>query len=370
MQKTPFNARHRQLGAKMVGFSGWEMPLFYEGIIPEHRRVRQAVGVFDVSHMGEFRIRGAGAEAFLDHMVTNRVAGMEDGQALYTALCYDHGGTVDDLIVYRLGPGDYMVVVNASNIAKDFAWLQEHLDGMSKGGTSNKPTTLEDVTHSTALLAVQGPKAPELIGRVAEAAVDDIAYYHFRRGRIAGEEATIARLGYTGEDGYELMFGAAGAEKVWAALERAGQDLGLGPAGLGARDTLRFEAGFCLYGHELTESVSPLEAGIGFAVKLDKGDFVGGEALRRLKGSGVPRHVVGVQMEGSRIARQGSVARRNGEEIGEVTSGMYSPTLDGPYALALVRRQAVSRGERVELVIRDQEFPGRIVDKPFYRRPH
>jgi aminomethyltransferase len=363
MFRTPFHAIHRRLGAKMVDFSGWEMPLLYEGIIPEHRQVRQAVGVFDVSHMGEFQIRGAGAEAFLDRMVTNRVAGMADGQALYTALCYEHGGTVDDLIVYRRGTGDYLMVVNASNIEKDFSWLQDHLaDG------ARAQVELKDISQDTALLAVQGPRAPELVGRLAGAPVEDIAYYHFRRGRVGDAEALIARLGYTGEDGYELMFAASAAEKVWERLEAAGADLGLKPVGLGARDTLRFEAGFCLYGHELTENVTPLEAGIGFAVKLDKGDFVGGEALRRLKAAGMPRQLVGVAMEGSRIPRQGCALRRDGDEIGEVTSGMYAPTLEGAYALALVRRGIGRPDDPIEVMIRDQGFPARIVDKPFYRR--
>jgi aminomethyltransferase len=359
VHETRLNAIHRQLGAKMVDFSGWDMPLFYEGIIPEHRAVRQAAGMFDVSHMGEFRIRGGEAEAYLDRMVTNRVAGMADGQALYTALCYENGGAVDDLIVYRLAPGDYTMVVNASNIEKDFAWLVEHrIPGVE----------LENVSEETALLAVQGPRSAELVALAAGAASADIAYYHFRRMSVFGVEATVARLGYTGEDGFEIMFGAEGAEQVWGELLRVGRGLGLVPTGLGARDTLRFEAGFCLYGHELTAETGPLEAGIGFAVKLDKEDFIGAEALRRQKEVGVPRRVVGVKMDGSRIPRQACKVRRDGSAIGEVTSGMFSPTLDGAYALALVQSGTVRPGDAVEVLIRDRGFAGRIVSKPFYKR--
>ena len=365
MQRTPLDAIHRERGAKMVDFSGWAMPLLYEGILPEHRAVRTAVGVFDVSHMGEFRVRGPGAEAFLDRMVTNRIAGLAGGQAAYTAMCYEDGGTVDDLIVYPLGAGDYLMVVNASNIDKDFAWLRDHLPPAG--------VELEDASAATALLAVQGPRAPELVARGAGAPVDDLAYYHFRRGKVWGADALIARLGYTGEDGFELMIAAGAAEAVWQGLFRDGADLGLRPAGLGARDTLRFESGFCLYGHELTAAVSPLEAGIAFAVKLDKEDFVGGGALRRQKAAGPPRRLLGLRMEGARIPRQGSTVRRNGDTIGEVTSGMYAPTLDGAYALALVRRGTggaamAEAGEPVEVAIRDQVFPARIVDRPFYRR--
>jgi aminomethyltransferase len=342
----------------MVDFSGWDMPLLYDGILPEHRAVREAVGLFDVSHMGRFAVRGSGAEAFLDHMVTNRIAGIPDGQAVYSALCYENGGTVDDLIVYRAGPGDYLMVVNASNAEKDFAWLREH-----------RPpgVELENISGRTALIAVQGPRAPELVGRAAGARVDDIGYYRFRRGRIFGRDAVIARLGYTGEDGYELMVDAQEAEAVWRGLLKGGSDLGVHPAGLGARDTLRFEAGLCLYGHELTAEIGPLEAGIAFAVKLEK-PFVGVEALRRQREAGVPRRVVGLRMDGQRIARQGSAVFSAGKSIGEVTSGMFAPTLDGAYALALVAAGTVAVGDPVEVTIRDQKFPAHVVAKPFYRR--
>lgn len=358
-QKTALHVVHRRLGAKMVDFSGWEMPLFYQGIIPEHGAVRQAVGIFDVSHMGEFRIRGGESEAYLERLVTNRVTGLEDGQAVYTALCYEDGGTVDDLIVYRLAAGDYMAVVNASNIDKDFAWFEEH---------RTRGVELENVSAVTALLAVQGPRAAELLARAAGPEIESVAYYRFRSVPVFGRRALVARLGYTGEDGYEIMLEARHAEPVWQELSQAGRDLGLVPTGLGARDTLRFEAGLCLYGHELTREIGPLEAGIGFAVKLDKGDFIGAEALRRQKAAGVPRRLVGVKMDGSRIARQDCRVFRDGDGIGQVTSGMYSPTLDGAYALALVRTGTVSPGDAVEIAIRGRDFPARIVGKPFYKR--
>jgi aminomethyltransferase len=342
----------------MVDFSGWEMPLFYRGILPEHAAVRSAAGMFDVSHMGRFRVRGRGAEGFLDRMITNRVAGLADGQAVYSPMCFPDGGTVDDLIVYRVGDGDYWMVVNAGNRPADFAWLEEH-----------RPPAVElaDLSARTALLAVQGPTAVRILA-TAGAQVGDLAYYHFRQARCAGADALIARLGYTGEDGFEVLIDAAAAPAVWDRLLELGRAHGLEPAGLGARDTLRFEAGFCLYGHELDRETGPLEAGIGFAVKLDK-EFVGAEALRRQKAGGVPRRLVGVKMDGARIPRQGSSVKIGSDVIGRVTSGMFAPTLGGAYALALVASGRVEPGAHVEIEIRDQVFPAQIVPRPFYRRP-
>ena len=358
-QRTPLFDLHRKLGAKLVDFSGWEMPLFYSGILPEHRAVRGGAGVFDVSHMGRFQVRGAGAEGYLDRMVTNHIAGLADGQAVYTAMCYENGGTVDDLIVYRESPTEYLAVVNAGNRARDFAWLDEH-----------RPANVEltDRSAATALIAVQGPRAAELLAAGADPQVGDLGYYHFRRARLFGAPALVARLGYTGEDGFEVMVDAVQAVATWEALFAHGSGLGLVPAGLGARDTLRFEAGFCLYGHELTEDIGPLEAGIGFAVKLDK-DFLGAGALRQQKAAGVPRRLAGVKMDGARIPRQGSAVLRSGRTLGQVTSGMFAPTLDGAYALALVTSGSAEVGSEVEVQIREQAFPARVVPRPFYRRP-
>ncbi len=355
--KTPLNATHRELRAKMVDFSGWDMPLSYSGIIPEHLAVRQAVGLFDVSHMGRFRVHGRGAESFLDHLVTNRIAGIADGQAIYSALCYEDGGTVDDLIVYRVAAGDYLMVVNASNREKDFAWLESH-----------RPAGVEmdDISARSALVAVQGPRAPELLGR-GGALVHDLGYYRFQHGRVFGIDALIARLGYTGEDGFEIMVDAEQAARLWAGLLAAGVDLGVQPAGLGARDTLRFEAGLCLYGHELTPEIGPLEAGIGFAVKLDK-PFLGRDALLRQRETGIPRKLVGIKMAGARIARQGSRVAWRGQAIGQVTSGMFAPTLDGAYALALIASNSANLGDEIEVTIRDQVFSAHVVAKPFYKR--
>ncbi|HWN81700.1 MAG TPA: glycine cleavage system aminomethyltransferase GcvT, partial [Candidatus Udaeobacter sp.] len=349
---TPLHDRHRQLGAKMVDFSGWDMPLFYQGILPEHQAVRRAAGMFDVSHMGRFRVRGAASESFLDRMLSNRVQGLADGQAAYSAMCYPDGGTVDDLIVYRVGAGDYWLVVNAGNRPADFAWLERHRP---------PEVTLDDLSNQTALLAVQGPKAVELLRRLG-AEVGDLAYYHFRRAQCAGVDALVARLGYTGEDGFELMVPADSAPGLWDTLLQQGTELGLVPAGLGARDTLRFEAGFCLYGHELSTEIGPLEAGIGFAVKLDK-DFIGAETLRQQKAAGVPRRLAGVKMDGARIPRQGSTVRLGSEVIGQVTSGMFAPTLGCAYALALVGSGKVTPGTAVEVEIRTDSFPARIVER-------
>jgi aminomethyltransferase len=336
------------------------MPLFYRGILPEHEAVRRAAGLFDVSHMGRFRVRGAGAEQFLDRMITNRVQGLADGQAVYSPMCFPDGGTVDDLIVYRVGAGDYWMVVNAGNRPADFAWLERHR------GESAEDVALEDVSSATALLALQGPQAVALLGALGTQ-VADLGYYHFRRATCAGIDALVARLGYTGEDGFELMVPAEAAAKLWETLLERGQEQGVVPAGLGARDTLRFEAGFCLYGHELTPEIGPLEAGIGFAVKLDK-DFIGAEVLRQQKSAGVPRRLAGVKMDGARIPRQGSAVRLGSQEIGRVTSGMFAPTLGGAYALALVESGKVTPGSAVEVEIRTDTFPARIVERPFYRR--
>ena len=361
MLKTPLHALHQESGAKIVDFSGYAMPLSYEGILSEHETVRRDVGLFDVSHMGEFRIQGAGAGGFLDRLVTNAVGGLVDGQALYSPMCNEAGGTVDDLIVYRFAANDFLVVVNASNIDKDFAWMQAQLPG-------DASVQLSNVSEEKALIAVQGPRAVELLQRASSDAPESIEYYHFARGQVFGHPATIARLGYTGEDGFELMVDAAAAADIWTRLLREGDDLGARPAGLGARDTLRFEVCFCLYGHELRDDVSPLEAGIGWTVKLDDADFVGHAALAKQKVEGIPRRLIGITMEGRRVPRQGSAVLAGGDVIGEVTSGMFAPTLGGAAALALVEKGRAKVGETVELDLRGTQLPARVTKKPFYRR--
>ncbi len=360
MRQTALHAEHVRLGAKLVDFSGYEMPLAYEGILVEHRAVRERVGLFDVSHMGEFRVSGPGGAAFVDAMLTNRISSLAPGGALYTPMCNEEGGTVDDLIVYRHAPDDFLMVVNAANIAKDFAWLEARC-----------PTgvTLEDVSDETGLVAVQGPGAAELLDRVGAHQAPLIARYNFASDTVCGSQATVARLGYTGEDGFEVMVAAQDAPVVWRGLLEAGESLGARPAGLGARDTLRFEVCYCLYGHELTESVSPLEAGIGWTVKLKGRDFIGAQALRRQKSTGIPRRLVGLTMLGRRVPRQGAAVKRDGQVLGQVTSGMFAPSLDKPAALALVREPAVKVGDTVQIDLRGRQYDAKVVDTPFYRRP-
>ncbi|MGD8397202.1 MAG: glycine cleavage system aminomethyltransferase GcvT [Candidatus Eiseniibacteriota bacterium] len=361
MRRTPLFESHEQLGARLVDFAGWEMPVYYDSIIAEHQAVRERAGLFDVSHMGEFRVHGPGAEAFIDRMVANAVGGIEDGQALYTPMCNERGGTVDDLIVYRLAAHDYLMVVNASNIDKDFAWLEKHVTG-------DDDVQLRNLSDEVALLAVQGPRAVEILARGGGDEVADIGYYRFRRLAVWGIPAIVARLGYTGEDGFELMVEGGGAARLWKALREAGTGSGLAPAGLGARDTLRFEAGYCLYGHELTDEIGPLEAGIGWAVKLQKEEFIGADPLRQQKAAGLERKLVALEMDGRRVPRQGATVLAGRQPIGEVTSGMFAPTLGCPAALALVRRGVVGTGDAVEIDLRGTPCAARVVRKPLYKR--
>jgi aminomethyltransferase len=286
---------------------------------------------------------------------------MPEGQAIYSPMCNARGGTVDDLIVYRLAADDFLMVVNASNIDKDFAWLEQHLP-------DDDSVLLLNLSASTALIAVQGPAAVDLLVRGAGESVREIEYYHFERRRVWDIPAVVARLGYTGEDGYELMVEAERAEELWEALARDGKELGIQPAGLGARDTLRFEAGYCLYGHELTDDIGPLEAGLGWTVKLHKEDFVGADPLRQQKTAGLDRRSVALAMESGRVPRQGDAVLREGHVVGEVTSGMYAPTYGGPAALALIQRGVLSVDDRVEIDLRGKPVPARMVKKPLYKR--
>src|SRR5262245_3446052 len=315
LKRTPFHEFHRALGAKLVDFAGFEMPVRYTGDVREHQAVRNAVGLFDISHMGEFEVRGADAAAWLDRMVTNHVGGLAVGQALYSPMCRPDGGIVDDLLVYRYAD-HHMVVVNAANLAKDFAWLAEH-----------KPAgvTLTDRSDETALLAVQGPKAADVLRGHVPAEALELGYYRFTTGSLFGVPATISRTGYTGEDGFELYFDPKHAATVWNGLTAAGQPHGLEPIGLGARDTLRLEMGYMLYGNDIDDTTTPLEAGLGWTVKLTKADFHGREVIAKQKTEGVQRKLVGFQLDGRRVPRHGMKILSGGRAVGAVTSGTHSP---------------------------------------------
>ena len=360
LQRTPLYGLHRRLGAKMVGFGGFEMPVQYSGIAAEHRAVREAAGLFDASHMGEIGVRGPGAAAFLQWAVTADVGRLGVGQAAYSPVCLTTGGVLDDILVYRLGVEDYLLVVNAGNKDKDLAWLRER-------GREN--VTVEDRSAEWALLALQGPRAAAVLGRVTGEPLDRIGYYRFRSGvPVAGVDCLLSRTGYTGEDGFELYCSPARAEGLFAALLAAGEDDGLVPAGLGARDTLRLEAALPLYGHELDEGTTPLEAGLDRFVSFAKGDFSGREALRRQKEEGAGKKLAGFELTGPGIARQGYALMQGGRQTGTVTSGTLSPTLGRAIGLGYVAPEHARPGTELAVVIRGRECAARVVPTPFYRR--
>ncbi len=368
LQRTPLYETHRALGAKMMPFGGFEMPVQYAGILEEHRAVRQAAGLFDVSHMGEVLVRGAGALDFVQHLVTNDAATLYDGRALYTVMCNEHGGAVDDLLVYRLAEESYLLVINASNIDKDVA----HMRSVHERGGFD--CTVEDVSEHIGLLALQGPKAFAVIAEVTDLPVADVEYYHFMRpapGAFLGcDKIILSHTGYTGERGLEIYCEAEKLEDVWNALMEAGEKHGLQPAGLGARDTLRLEAGYCLYGHELTDKTTPLEAGLGWVTKLGKDAFVGRGTLAAQKEQGVTRKLVGFVMQERGIPRQGyPLVDAEGAPIGEVTSGSQSPTLGEGIGLGYVPNEErfTAPGSALGVSVRGRILPAIVTKPPFHK---
>ena len=328
-KRTALYTFHQRNGARFVSFSGWEMPLQYEGILEEHRSTRQRAGLFDVSHMGEVRVWGEQAVDFLDYLLTNAISPLEDGQVLYTQMCYPSGGVVDDLLVYRLAFGDYLLCINAGNTDKDFAWIQEHSAAFD--------CKVENVSQEYAQLAVQGPKAVKIVDTVAVHSVAGMRRFSFRRETLSGVPVLLSRTGYTGEDGFELYCAPEEAETVASSLMECGKPYGLSLVGLGARDSLRLEAGLPLYGHEISENISPLQAGLHRFVKLSKPvDFIGKEALLAEDKSGIKRKIVHFKLNDRRIARQGTPVFYVDSKVGEVVSGTFSPILNQPIGAALV----------------------------------
>ena len=362
LRHTPLYDVHRALGARMVPFAGWEMPVQYASIIDEHRTVRTAVGLFDLSHMGELLISGPDALAFLGHAVISDPSSLEPGQAQYSMLCARDGGVIDDLIIYRIHEG-YLVVCNAANREAVLA----HLRGLLAQGGFN--ATLEDRSDATGLVAPQGPRAAELLKTLTQADIDGLGYYHATPGVVAGIECLIARTGYTGEDGFELFCLASQTEALWEAVRVAGEGFGLKPCGLGSRDTLRLEAGMPLYGNELDRDHNPYEANMGWAVKLEKGEFVGRAALSRIRERGAKRRLVGLVMRENAVARHGYEVRVADYGTGVVTSGTASPTLNEKIAMAYLPAQAATVGGEVEVLVRDRPYGADQVKLPFYRRP-
>jgi aminomethyltransferase len=355
MQRTPFHDRHVALGAKMVPFAGFEMPIQYPtGITAEHRAVRERCGLFDVSHMGEFIVRGPGARDFLNYVTTNDVAALEVGQAHYSTLLNERGTVEDDCLVYRFADR-YMVVVNASNRAKDYAHIDRERHRFD--------CSLEDVSDEMALLALQGPDAQRILQPLADVDLESIGYYRFAEARVAGAPAVVSRTGYTGEDGFELYFGAADAGRVWDALLATGA---VTPAGLGARDSLRLEMGMALYGNDIDDTTTPYEANLGWLVKLKKGDFVGREALVRQKEAGVPRKLVGFVLEERAFPRPGFPVFQDGIASGLTRSGTVSPSLGTPIGTCYLPAAGAEPGRTLEVEIRGRRVPGRVVKLPFY----
>jgi aminomethyltransferase len=347
----------------MVPFAGWEMPIQYPtGIVTEHRAVRGAAGLFDLSHMGELYFRGPGARAAVDRLVSSDIAGLEPGQARYGLLCNERGTIVDDVIVYRLEAETYLMVVNAANVAKDRAHVERHLA---------KDADLEDASMETALIAIQGPRASVILASVTdleirEATIEDLAPFGVVAARVAGARAHVARTGYTGEDGFEVFVPWERATGAWSRLLAAGEALGLIPVGLGARDTLRLEARYSLYGNEIDETTDPIEAGLGWTCKLDK-DFVGRDAIVRAKERGPARKLVGFVVDGG-VARHGHAVVHEGREVGQVTSGTFGPAVGMNIALAYVPVALAKVGTELGVRIRDRDVPARVVRTPFYKQ--
>ena len=357
MRRTPLYDRHAELGAKMVPFAGYEMPIQYEGIVAEHRAVRGRAGLFDLSHMGEFLFKGRGAGATLDRLISSDIAGLDVGEARYGLLTNERGTIVDDVIVYRVGETEYMVVVNAANIAKDRAHVLARL---------GEDVAFEDRSYGTALVAIQGPRAVEILASKTDAEVRSLPAFGVTHGRVAGSRATIARTGYTGEDGFEVFIGNADADKVWDGLLAAGRDAGMKPIGLGARDTLRLEARFSLYGNDIDETTDPIEAGLGWTCKLDK-EFTGRDVIAAKKAAGPKRKIAGLVIQGG-VARHGHEVTHDGDVVGHVTSGTYGPTVEKNIALAYVPTPLSKVGTALAVRIRGRDVPATVVKTPFYRR--
>lgn len=360
-KRTALYDEHVKLNGRMVEFGGWDMPVQYTGLADEHETCRTKVALFDVSHMGEVRVKGAGSLDYLNRLVTNNVSKIKDNQAQYTAMCYEHGGCVDDLIIHRVSSDDFFICVNASNTDKDFEWMKQQ---------APKGLSVENVSPQYTQIAIQGRFAQEILQKLTKTPLDEIKYYWFREGEVLGKPAFIARTGYTGEDGFEVYVPWDFGPRVWSAMLEEGQKFGIKACGLGARDTLRTEMKFPLYGHEIDEKMNPLEAGLAWVTKLDKPDFIGKAALMKIKEAGLKRASVGLKSLGKAIPRQGYAIEVGGKTIGTVTSGTMSPSLKAGIAIAAVDRGFTEIGTKVDVVVRDQRVPHEIVETPFYKRPY
>lgn len=355
MKKTPLHKVHCELGAKMIEFGAWEMPVQYDGIITEHLAVRKSAGLFDASHMGEFLFKGRDALKNLESLVSNNVARLEIGQVLYTPMCRDNGGIIDDLLIYRLSAEEYMLVVNASNMEKDYQWINKHIIG---------DIVVENQSEYYALIALQGPESLAILKEISTPGLEELKYYHFLEGRVAGIELIISRTGYTGELGYELYCSPDQAVFLWKELMKAGKEYNLVPAGLGARDTLRIEKKYCLYGNDIDEKRHPLEAGLSWTVDFSK-DFIGKECLVNYQKNGFKQRLVGFKLTDRGVARKGYKIMDRDQIIGEVSSGSYSPTLDVSIGLGYVDKEYSKIDKEIEIIIRNKPVKAVIVKTPF-----
>lgn len=360
LKHTRFNKIHKNLGAKMVEFAGYEMPIQYSSIIAEHKAVRNSVGVFDVSHMGEIFVKGEKALEFVQLITINDVSKLVPGKIQYSAMCYENGGIVDDLLVYNLAVNEYLLVVNASNTDKDFNWMNEN---------NNLGVEINNLSDQYSLLAVQGPNSKtvfeKLLGEVL-----DLEYYHFKKVDIAGVNVLISRTGYTGEPGYELYFtgNEDTADKIWSLIFNAGNEFDIQPVGLAARDSLRLEMCFCLYGNDIDQTTNPIEAGLGWITKLDKEKFIGKDAIKKIKEEGIKRKLVAMTSDEKTFPRHGYDITVNGNKVGTITSGTVSPILEKPIALGYVEKEFAQVGTKINFLVRGKEIPALIIKPPFVKK--
>lgn len=360
MKKTAFYEVHKSLGAKLVDFAGYEMPVQYSSMIQEHKAVRESVGLFDVSHMGEVFVEGEKALDFVQHITVNNAAKLVDGQVQYSAMCYEDGGIVDDLLVYKVSDNKFLLVVNASNKDKDFAWMQKN----------NKfDVELRDESDDYSLLAVQGPNSQKVLQQVCDKELD-LGYYYFFTAKVAGVEAIVSRTGYTGELGFEIYFkgGVEAAEAIWYALVEAGADYNITPCGLGSRDSLRLEMGMCLYGNDIDQTTNTIEAGLKWITKLKKGEFIGKEVLVKVNDEGPSRKLVGMVTDQKAFPRHGYEIHADGKKIGDVTSGTVSPILEKPIAMGYVSAEYAEPGKKVNIMIRGKEVQAEVIKLPFIKK--
>lgn len=358
-KKTSLYRTHEKYGGKIIDFAGWALPVQYEGITAEHEAVRNNAGIFDVSHMGEVEVRGSQATDFVQNLVTNDVSGMNENQVIYAMMCYPNGGIVDDLLIYKHTNNYYLLVINAGNVDKDFQWMKDNI--------SNFDVTLANISENVSEVALQGPKAEEVLQKLTDTNLAEIAFFYFKKDvKISGKNCLVSRTGYTGEDGFEIYMKHEDAEHVWDKILEAGKDKGVKPAGLGSRDTLRFEAALPLYGNELSPEITPLEAGFGMFVKLNKSNFIGKEALEKQKAEGLKRKIVGFEMAEPGIPRHGYEVLSNGKNIGFVTTGYNSPTLKKNIGLAMVNVEYSELGTPIEIQIRKNTVKAKVVSRRFY----